>query len=114
MKLPLSAVVLASLGIVGCAVSPEEDPVQIRLKDLDSRVQRIERVLTNQTLLELAQRIDTLQADLRTIRGEVELLQNQSEGGKNQSRALYGDLEKRLAALETLGGVGGGAGAAPS
>src|SRR6185295_19456022 len=109
MKVLLSAVVIASLGIVGCAVSPEEDPVQIRLKDLDSRVQRIERVLTNQSLLELAQRIDTLQADLRTIRGEVELLQNQSEGGKSQSRALYGDLEKRLAALETLGGVGGAA-----
>jgi tol-pal system protein YbgF len=109
MKLLLSAVVSCSLGIVGCAVSPEEDPVQIRLKDLDSRVQRIERVLTNQSLLELAQRIDTLQADLRTIRGEVEMLQNQSEGGKNQSRALYGDLEKRLAALETLGGVGAGA-----
>jgi tol-pal system protein YbgF len=114
MKLLLSAVVLASLGIVGCAVSPEEDPVQIRLKDLDSRVQRIERVLTNQNLLELAQRIDTLQADLRTIRGEVEMLQNQSEGGKNQSRALYGDLEKRLAALETLGGVGGGAAGTPA
>ena len=108
MKLPLSAVVLCSLGIVGCAVSPEEDPVQIRLKDLDGRVQRIERVLTNQSLMELAQRIDQLQADLRTIRGEVEMLQNQSEGGKNQSRALYGDLEKRLAALETLGGVGSG------
>jgi len=108
MKLPLSAVVLCSLGIVGCAVSPEEDPVQIRLKDLDGRVQRIERVLTNQSLMELAQRIDQLQADLRTIRGEVEMLQNQSEGGKNQSRALYGDLEKRLAALETLGGVGNG------
>src|SRR6185295_6249362 len=107
MKVLLSAVVIASLGIVGCAVSPEEDPVQIRLKDLDSRVQRIERVLTNQSLMELAQRIDTLQADLRTIRGEVEVLQNQNDGGKSQSRALYGDLEKRLAALETLGGVGG-------
>jgi tol-pal system protein YbgF len=114
MKLPLSAVVLASLGIVGCAVSPEEDPVQIRLKDLDSRVQRIERVLTNQSLLELAQRIDTLQSDLRSIRGEVEMLQNQSEGGKNQSRALYGDLEKRLSALETLGGVGSGMASAPA
>jgi tol-pal system protein YbgF len=108
MKFPLSAVVIGSLVITGCAVSPEEDPVQIRLKDLDSRVQRIERVLTNQSLMELAQRIDTLQADLRTMRGEVEVLQNQTDGGKNQSRALYGDLEKRLAALETLGGVGSG------
>jgi tol-pal system protein YbgF len=98
-----------SLGVLvlgGCAVAPEEDPMFIRLNDLDQRVQRIERVLTNNSLLELAQRIDRLQADLRTIRGEVELLQNQSEGGKAQSRSLYSDLEKRLAALETLGGVG--------
>jgi tol-pal system protein YbgF len=87
------------------------------MNDLDARVQRIERVLTNQSLLELAQRLDGLQADLRTIRGEVELLQNETQGGKTQSRNLYGDLEKRLAALETLGGVGaapaGGATPAP-
>jgi tol-pal system protein YbgF len=95
-----------AFALVGCAVSPEEDPVMIRMNDLDARVQRIERVLTNQSLLELAQRLDALQGDVRTIRGEVELLQNQAEGGKNQTRNLYGDLEKRLAALETLGGVG--------
>jgi len=95
-----------AFALVGCAVSPEEDPVMIRMNDLDARVQRIERVLTNQSLLELAQRIDALQGDVRSIRGEVELLQNQAEGGKNQTRNLYGDLEKRLAALETLGGVG--------
>ena len=103
------AVALASFAIVGCATAPEEDPVYIRMNDLDARVQRIERVLTNQSLLELAQRIDALQADLRTIRGEVELLQNETQGGKTQSRNLYGDLEKRLAALETLGGVGSAA-----
>jgi tol-pal system protein YbgF len=88
-------------------VAPEDDPVQIRMNDLDNRVQRMERVLTNQSLLELAQRIDALQAELRTMRGEVELLQNQNEGGKNQTRNLYGDLDRRIAALETLGGVGG-------
>jgi tol-pal system protein YbgF len=107
---------LASFAFVGCATPPEEDPVYIRMNDLDARVQRIERVLTNQSLLELAQRLDALQADLRTIRGEVELLQNETQGGKTQSRNLYGDLEKRLAALETLGGVGGpaaGGAAAP-
>jgi len=97
---------LISFSLVGCAVSPDKDPVQIRLNDLDTRLQRIERVLTNQSLLELSQRIDAMQADIRTMRGEVELLQNDSQGGKSQNRALYGDLEKRLAALETLGGVG--------
>jgi tol-pal system protein YbgF len=121
MKQRLFALGAAVSLLAGCAVAPEEDPVMIRLNDLDQRVQRIERVLTNQSLLDLAKRIDAVQGDLRTMRGEVELLQNQSEGGKTQSRNLYGDLEKRLAALETLGGVspngaptpGGGAGALP-
>ena len=107
---------LGALALGGCAVSPEEDPVMIRMNDLDLRVQRIERVLTNQSLLELAQRLDTLQGEVRTIRGEVEMLQNETQGGKTQSRNLYGDLEKRLAALETLGGVGAASslGAAPA
>ncbi len=108
------AAVLPSFFLGGCAVSPEEDPVQIRMNDLDQRLQRIERVMTNQSLLQMAQRIDALQADLSRMRGEVEMLQNQSEGGKTQTRSLYGDLEKRIAALETLGGVGGAAGGAGS
>jgi len=108
MNLRLIALGLAGSLLAGCATSPEEDPMMVRLNDLDQRVQRIERVLTNQSLLELAKRIDAQQADLRTLRGEVEVLENQSEGGKNQSRNLYGDLDKRLAALEALGGVGSG------
>ena len=108
----LCAVAAGSYMLIGCAVSPEEDPVYIRMNDLDARVQRIERVVTNQSLIEMAQRIDALQAELRAMRGEVEVLQNQSEGGKTQTRSLYGDLEKRIAALETLGGVASGAGSA--
>jgi len=96
----------AALLLAGCATSPDKDPVQIRLNDLDTRLQRIERVLTNQSLLELSQRMDAMQSEIRSMRGDVELLQNESQGGKTQSRALYGDLEKRIAALETLGGVG--------
>jgi len=105
--LALGAVAAGSYLLLGCAVSPEEDPVYIRMNDLDARVQRVERVVTNQSLIEMAQRIDALQAELRAMRGEVEVLQNQSEGGKTQTRGLYGDLEKRIAALETLGGVAG-------
>ena len=105
--------VAAATLLAGCATNPAEDPVQIRMNDLDARLQRVERVVTNQSLLEMANRIDALQAELRTMRGEIEVLQNSSEGGKSQSRALYSDIEKRVAALETLGGVGaaGAAGA---
>ena len=107
MRHRLLALAAGAFILGGCAVAPEDDPVQIRMNDLDTRMQRVERVMTNQSLVEMAQRIDALQAELRTMRGEVELLQNQSEGGKAQTRTLYSDLEKRLAALETLGGVAG-------
>jgi tol-pal system protein YbgF len=93
----------AAFAIGGCAVAPDKDPVQIRLNDLDNRVQRIERVMNNNSLLELSQRIDALQAELRTMRGQVEQLENQGEGGKKAQRDLYGDLDRRIAALETMG-----------
>ncbi|MGH8221099.1 MAG: hypothetical protein ACREUT_21405, partial [Steroidobacteraceae bacterium] len=41
----------------GCATTPEEDPVlQGKLSDLDGRITRIERVISNQSLLNMAQR----------------------------------------------------------
>ena len=66
----------AMLVMAGCAVSPEEDPVQIRMNDLDTRLQRIERVVTNQSLLDMAQRIEgpmkirICQSTYRTILNE--------------------------------------------
>ena len=42
----------------GCATTPpEQDPVVQRLTEMDSRLLRLERVLTNQSLLDLSQRI---------------------------------------------------------
>jgi tol-pal system protein YbgF len=109
--LAISAAALSS----GCSLTPpEEDPVQVRLNDLDARLARLER--TNQSLVDLAQRLERLQGDVRALRGEVELLQNQSDGGRTQQRNLYADLERRLAALEggagtSAGGVSGGSSA---
>ena len=92
------------LALAGCAtVPPEEDPVQIRLNDLDTRLAKIERVVTNQSLLELSQRIDALQAEVRTLRGQTEELDNGTEAARKQQRDLYADLDKRLAALESGG-----------
>lgn len=99
-----------ALALAGCAtVPPEEDPVQIRLNDLDQRLARIERVVTNQSLLELSKRIDALQNEVRALRGQVEELDNSTGGVRRQQRDLYADLDRRLAALEA--GPGGAAAA---
>jgi tol-pal system protein YbgF len=117
----LSLAGVAALALAGCAtLPPEEDPVQIRLNDQDARLGRVERVVNNQSLLELSQRIDALQAELRQLRGQAEEAENGVAATRKQQRDLYADLDRRLAALEAgtvaaAGGataVGGGAGAA--
>lgn len=92
----LAVVALAA----GCATTPEEDPMVIKMNDLDRRLERIERVLANQSLLDLAQQIQSLQTDVRSMRGELEELQHGSTGVKDQQRGLYADLDRRLQALE--------------
>jgi tol-pal system protein YbgF len=90
----LAAGVLLALG--GCATAPEEDPVQTRLNDLDSRVGRIDRIVSNQSLMQMAQRVDSMQEEVRTLRGRIEELQNDNAVLKKQQRDLYADLDKRI------------------
>src|SRR5262245_38551596 len=108
----LVAALLGSTVLVGCATNPAEDPVQIKLNDLDGRVGRIERVVSNQSLLDMAQRLDAAQADVRQLRGRVEELENANEALRKQQRDLYSDLDKRMnsAGPGAAGGVGPGGG----
>lgn len=110
---------LAAIAVIaGCASTPpEQDPVQIKLRELDGRVARIERVVSNQSLVELAQNLDAVQADVRKLRGRVEELENGTETMRKQQHDLYADLDKRLAAPNgpvagTAGASGAGAGGA--
>ena len=52
-----------------------DDPVTIKLNDLDRRLERIERVISNQSLLELSQQMQALQTEVRSLRGSLEELQ---------------------------------------
>jgi tol-pal system protein YbgF len=108
----LSGACLLALALTGCASTPpEEDPVQIKLKDLDTRLERIERVVANQSLLELANQTDSLRNDLRAMHNDVDQLSNNLEASRKQQRDLYADLDRRMKSLESRGG-GAAAGAA--
>jgi TolA-binding protein len=99
--LKFSAVLLLAT-LAGCSLTRSgEDPVQVKLNDLDARLAKLERVMSNQTLLDMAQHQDALQADLRTLRGQVDQLQNSIEAMRKQQRDLYADLDHRM------GGAGG-------
>ena len=98
----LAVILLVALVSACATVPPEEDPVQIKLKELEGRLQRIERA--NAGLLDMTQRLDSAQADVRTLRGRVEVLENGNEALKRQQRELYSDLEKRIGAGASVGG----------
>jgi tol-pal system protein YbgF len=94
--LRLSAALLLVL-LAGCSLTRSgEDPVQVRLNDLDARLTKLERIMSNQSLLEMAQNQDALQAEVRTLRGRVDELQNGADAMRKQQRDLYGDLERRM------------------
>jgi tol-pal system protein YbgF len=106
---------LVALAMAGCASTPpEEDPVQIKLKDLDTRLARIERVMSNQSLLDLANQGEALRSDLRTMHNDIDQLTNSLEASRKQQRDLYADLDRRMKVLESRGGAGAGAAAAGS
>ena len=56
--LPVSSAFL--LGACAVLTPPEEDPVLIKLEELDQRLQAIERVMENQSLVQLTQQVDAL------------------------------------------------------
>src|SRR5580693_2213987 len=92
------SVVLLVVMLTGCSLTrSEEDPVQVRLNDLDARLTKLERIMSNQSLLDMAQHLDAVQAEVRTLRGQVDELQNGAEAVRKQQRDLYADLERRMA-----------------
>ncbi len=97
------AAAAALLGGCELMMAPENDPTQLKLTELDNRVNRVERVVDSEGLVELLARLDALQQDLQSLRNDVETLQHQSEESGNRQREQYLDLDQRLQALERSG-----------
>ena len=102
---PLLAI--ATIALAGCETTSVPDPTLVKLKDVDERLGRVEKVVNNESLLRLSERIDALDAQLREMRGTVEELQNSNETLRKQQRDLYADLDRRLTAMQGAAGTAG-------
>ena len=94
---------LSALGfiLVGCAVTPpEEDPVLIKLEEIDNRLAAVERVLANGSLVDLTVQVDSLQRETATLRGQSETIAYEAETTAGRQRELYVDLDERIRSIE--------------
>lgn len=116
--------VLSTLAMAGCStLTPTDDPVYLRMTDMEARLIRIERVLDNESLINIATQIDQLRADTQALRGEVETLRFETTNSADRQRDLYVDVDERLRTIEQSqaraasappAAAGGGFGNAPA
>jgi tol-pal system protein YbgF len=73
-------------------------------KQIEDRLAAIEVQLKNQGLVELFTQVEQLKSEVARLRGQIEVLSNDSEQTQKRQRDLYIDLDSRLRRLE--GGPG--------
>jgi tol-pal system protein YbgF len=71
--------------------------------EMMQRLDRIERLLQSQGLLDMLQKIESLERELSAIRGEMEFQNHTLEQLKKRQRNLYTDIDQRLQSLERKG-----------
>jgi tol-pal system protein YbgF len=81
-----------------------------RLSDRD-RIQRLERMMESQGLVDLLMRLESLQSEVQQLRGDSEVQTHTLNDIKKRQRDLYIDIDRRLLQLER--GNAGGTGYAP-
>jgi tol-pal system protein YbgF len=64
------------------------------------RLERLERLLQSQGLLDMLQQIETAQQELSSLQGEIEFQNHTLEQLKKRQRDLYTDIDQRLQNLE--------------
>ena len=63
----------------------------------------MEEALKNQPVLELANRLELLREELKSLRGQIEVMNNAIESSAKRQRDMYVDLDTRLRRLEQGG-----------
>ncbi|HEX2139738.1 MAG TPA: tol-pal system protein YbgF [Woeseiaceae bacterium] len=87
--------------LYGCAMqNPQEDPVIVKLNELERRLSAVERILANGSLVDMAMQVDNLQRMTAELSGQVETLEYQAEETADRQRDLYQDLDQRIQELE--------------
>jgi len=105
MRHPILIACLISAAATSVSAGTRErlDLLEAQATSVDERIAQIERVLANQSLLELTSELEAMQQEVRALRSEVEQIRHDLDGARDRQRDLYVDLDRRLQALESSG-----------
>jgi tol-pal system protein YbgF len=98
----LPGVCVFALG--GCSLlqpAPTEDPLQVKLEQLERRLESVERIIENQSLLDLNQQVSMLERRTDQLQGDTETLRYEATETAERQRLLYADLDARIQGLES-------------
>src|SRR5262245_59910491 len=73
--------------------------IEERLSAIDARLGQLDSTGQNR-VVDLAQLIDSLKQDMAKLRGQIEVLANQTETLERRQKDLYVDLDSRLRRIE--------------
>ena len=97
----LLTIVVPLLFTAACTLTPpQDDPVLIKLADIEQRLGALERVIANGSLIELTIQVDELQRQVAGLQGRTESLEHDTAGTVSRQRDLYVDLDDRIQTLE--------------
>jgi tol-pal system protein YbgF len=91
------------LALGGCELMQPrgEDPVLVKLDELERRLAAIERVVQNQSLVNMTQQVSSLERRSDEQQGRIEELEHHASTTAERQRDLYIDLDARIQELET-------------
>lgn len=89
-------VMLVSSGIASVSMAREDTS---NLSDRE-RIERLERMMESQGLVDLLLRVDNLQQEIQQLRGDSEVNSRSLDEIKKRQRDLYIDIDRRLLQLE--------------
>ena len=99
----LAAVVLAAAALAPAWAPAQQPAPVIDRGDIDGRLDRLERMMSTGTLVDLLSRVEELQREVRDLRGQLELQSHELSQLKTRQRELYLDVDGRLQRVEQGG-----------
>ena len=110
LKISVTALALAGINTANAGLFDDEEArkqiLQLRSqvaetqRALDQRINELEAQARNRSIIDLFNQVETLKSELSRLRGQIEVLQNETENTQKRQRDLYVDLDGRLRKME--------------